>query len=135
VHHVSCGEDARLHSNPTKRYVQQKRPRQAVDAHLAGKDLSKLEKKERKSITTTSKTKCSDTASFHEHSHELFICTDIIDGYFARSEANTNNVDGRRLNESCYCVSVAIRAPGYQVGRGQQSNSSELMNTSPVVFL
>jgi hypothetical protein len=119
VHHVSCGEDVRLHSNPTKQYVQQKRQRQALGVHLLGKNLNILGQKKIRMKQTASESKCPDTASFHEHSHESFVRTNIVDGYFARGEADTNNVDCRRLDKSCYRMSMVIGACGCQVWRCQ----------------
>lgn len=46
VHHVSGGEDVRLHLNPTKQCVRQKRQRQALGVHLLGKSFNIRAKKD-----------------------------------------------------------------------------------------
>jgi len=76
-------------------------------------------KKEIRMKQTASESKCSDTTSFHEHSHQSFVRANIVDRYLARGEADTNNIDCRRLNKSCYCMSMVIGACGCQVWRCQ----------------
>ena len=72
---------------------------------------------------TTSKTKRS-YATFHEHSHQSFICADVIDRYLSRCKTNTHNIDCRWLNHTHYCTGTWSRWGWSQIRRGEPINAS-----------